>query len=253
MTDSTTTISGIQPVPSRIRSIGKEVGIGTTAPYYCTLRGILKFDHPQDAPNCVYNELVAMRLGVCLGAPIAMGTLVAAERGEGFVSLMVGATNFSLPDLDEALWGKASLAFPNHAASLIAFDIFIGNIDRRDNLKVDVKRPNMQFFAAFDHSHCLLDANLDPEKSLELLQSSDPMLNEHPFFKAPGVTLERVMAHAERISKLSEEVIFNTCVFGEVFRRVTLEQQESLAEALCQRRLALPNIIRDNASMIVSR
>lgn len=242
----------MQPVPSRIRSIGKEVGTGTTVPYYCSLRGILKFDHPQDAPNCVYNELVAMRLGVCLGAPIAMGTLVAAERGEGFVSLMVGATNFTLPDLDKALWGSAAKKFPVHAASLLAFDIFIGNIDRRDNLKVDMKRPGMQFFAAFDHSHCLLDADLDYEMSLKLLGSNDLMLNEHPFFKAPGMTFEQVFHCAQRISKLPEEMIVNSCVFGEKFRSVTLDQQEMLAEALLHRRKVLPKIIRDNKRTIFS-
>lgn len=241
---------GLQPVPSRIRSVGREVGHGATVPYHCTLRGILKFDHPQDAPNCVYNELVAMRLGVCLGAPIAMGTLVAAERGEGFVSLMVGATNFTLPDLDSGLRESAAKKFPLHAASLLAFDIFIGNIDRECNLKVDMKRPGMQFFAAFDHSHCLLDNNLDTEISLRDLGSSELILNEHPFFKTSGVTFEQTLICAQQISKLPEEMIVNSCVFGEKFRCVTLDQQERLAEALLHRRKVLPKIIRDNKRML---
>jgi hypothetical protein len=252
MTESTTSTTGLQPVPSRIRSIGKEVGTGSTAPCFCSLHGILKFDHPQEAPNCVYNELVAMRLGVCVGAPIAMGTMVAAERGEGFVSLMIGATNFTLPDLDSALWAKASTTFPSHATALLTFDIFIGNNDRSGNLKVDMKRPGMKFFAAFDHSHCLLDANLDYENSLNQLNSNDLMLTEHPFFKAPGVTFRQAILYAERIAKLSDEIIFNCCVFGEKFRGVSLEQQESLAKALTYRRKNLPKIIRDNKKTIFS-
>lgn len=67
---------------------------------------VLKFDHQKEAPNGVYNELVAMRLGVCVGAPIAMGTMVAAERYEGFVSRMIVATNFTMQNLDELLWAK---------------------------------------------------------------------------------------------------------------------------------------------------
>ena len=242
----------MQPVPSRIRSVGKEVGHGGTVPYYCTLRGILKFDHPNDAPNCVYNELVAMRLGICLGAPVTMGTLVAAERGEAFVSLMVGSTNFTLPDLDSGLRESASKKFPLHASTLLAFDIFIGNIDRDSNLKVDMKRPGMQFFAAFDHSHCLLDCNLDVEVSLRELGSNDLILNEHPFIMTAGVTFSQTMKVAERISKLPEEVIVNSCVFGEKFRCVTVDQQERLADSLLQRRKVLPKIIRDNKHNLFS-
>lgn len=193
-----------------------------------------------------------MRLGICLGAPVAMGTLVAAERGEGFVSLMVGATNFTLPDLDRGLRAIAAKKFPLHAASLLAFDIFIGNIDRECNLKVDIKRPGMQFFAAFDHSHCLLDANLDIDESLELLGSEDLMLNEHPFFHTASVTFDKTYQVAGRISKIPEEMIVNSCVFGEQFRSVTLDQQERLAEALLFRRKVLPKMIRDNKSIIFS-
>ncbi len=242
----------MQPVPSRIRSVGKGVGHGSTVPYYCTLRGILKFDHPQEAPNCVYNELVAMRLGVCLGAPIAMGTLVAAERGEAFVSLMVGATNFTLPDLDSGMRESASKKFPLHAATLLAFDIFIGNIDRECNLKVDMKRPGMQIFSAFDHSHSLLDSSLDVEASLKELGSNALILGGHPFIKTAGVTFAETLQVAERISKLPEEMIFNACVFGEKFRCVTVDQQERLAEALLHRRKVLPKIIRDNKRELFS-
>ena len=137
--------TGLQPVSVRIRSLGGEVKDGITAPYFCTLSGILKFDASTEAPNCVYDEMVAMRLGICVGAPVASGALVVAERGEGFVSLMVGARNFRLPDLDQEFWADAATAFPNHAALLLAFDIFIGNGDRRSNIKADIKRKNLQF------------------------------------------------------------------------------------------------------------
>lgn len=245
--------TGLQPVSVRIRSLGGEVKDGITAPYFCTLSGILKFDASTEAPNCVYDEMVAMRLGICVGAPVASGALVVAERGEGFVSLMVGARNFRLPDLDQEFWADAATAFPNHAALLLAFDIFIGNGDRRSNIKADIKRKNLQFFAGFDHSHCLLDAVLDVEESIERLASGDLILQEHPFFKVPGLARERVGYYVDRISNMSDDSIVSACVFGEVFRRVTVDQQERLAEALCSRRDALRNTVANNSATIFAQ
>jgi hypothetical protein len=237
---------GLQPVPIRIRRIGKEVGEGSTAPYHCTLSGVLKFDSSSDAPNCVYDELVAMRLGVTLGAPVAAGALVAAERGDGFASLMVGAVNFKLPDLLNSQWKEAAEAFPNHAASLLAFDIFIGNIDRANNLKADMRRKNMNFFAGFDHSHCLLDCVLDVDKSLSLLGSDDLILTEHPFFQQSPIKIARVKEYVTRIQELPDSVIRSACMLGNIFRRVTVDEQEALADALCIRRDRLLEIVEKN-------
>jgi hypothetical protein len=78
------------------------------------------------------------------------------------------------------------------------------------------------------------------------------MLNEHPFFKTASVTIDKTFQVASRIAKLPEEMIVNSCVFGEQFRSVTLDQQERLAEALLIRRKVLPKIIRDNRSTIFS-
>lgn len=251
MTKDTTQVpAGLPPVSVRIRSLGREVGAGVTTPYFCTLSGILKFDYPDEAPNCVYNELVAMRLGCCVGAPVASGALVSAERGEGFVSLMIGARNFKLPDLDVEFRTDAVRAFPNHAASLLAFDIFIGNMDRGSNLKADIKRKNLQFFSGFDHSHCLLDTTLDLDQSIELLGSDALILQEHPFFKVVGLSPGRVDYYVEKIANLSDDSILSACVFGEVFRRVTMDQQERLAEALCRRKDLLPEIVRNHRDII---
>ncbi len=241
---------GLQPVPIRIRNIGKEVGEGSTAPYYCTLRGVLKFDSSSDAPNCVYDELVAMRLGLIVGAPIAAGALVAAERGDGFASLMVGAVNFALPDLLDSQWREAAEAFPNHAASLVAFDIFIGNVDRAGNLKADMRRKNMNFFAGFDHSHCLLDCTLEPGDSLDWLGSDALIVEEHPFFQQAPIKIARVKQYVKRIQELPDSVIRSACMLGDIFRRVSVDEQEALADALCTRRDRLLSIVEDNKSKI---
>lgn len=235
---------GLQPVPVRLRRLGKEVGAGSTAPYFCTVGGILKFDSVTDAPHCVYDELVAMRLGIALGAPVAMGALVAAERGEGFVSLMIGASHFRLPDLHESQWREAAAAFPNHAASLLAFDIFIGNIDRASNLKVDMRRKSLNFFAAFDHSHCLLDRDLNIRQSLAELASDELLVDEHPFFRQPDIREKHVMDYVRRIGELPESLIRTACVLGEPLRQVSVEIQEALAEALCHRKKRLRHIVK---------
>lgn len=243
---------GLPPIPYRIRSIGNEVGEGATAPYYCTIGGVLKFDSTEHAPNCVYNELVAMRLGTCLGAPVASGALVAAERGEGFVSLRLGARNFQLPNIHEQQWAEAVRAFPNHAASLVAFDILIGNFDRKNNMKADLKRKGFNLFAGFDHSHCLLDITLDrsPEKSLEILESDALIVEEHPFYKTRDLYTFRLAEYVERIGEIPDSVIDSCCVLGDDFRKVTRDHQERLAGALNKRKRLLKQIVSTNSKII---
>lgn len=51
MTIQTRAPKGLQPVPVRITSHGREAGKGATSPYYCTLDGVLKYDDSADAPN----------------------------------------------------------------------------------------------------------------------------------------------------------------------------------------------------------
>lgn len=243
----------LQPVPIRVRSIGKEVGEGSTAPYYCTLRGVLKFDSTESAPNCVYDELVAMRIGLALGVPIATGALVAAERGEGFASLMLGTVNFKLPNLLDTQWREAASAFPNHAASLLAFDLFIGNIDRSSNLKADIRRRNMNFFAGFDHSHSLLDCKTTVETSLAALNDYSLIVVEHPFYQQRSLFPYRLQEYVQRIQELPDSVIRRACILGDTFRLVTTDIQEELAEALCSRKTILGEIVEDHKATIFVR
>ena len=52
---------------------------------------------------------------------------------------------------------------------------------------------------------------------------------------------------------MSDDSIVSACVFGEVFRRVTVDQQERLAEALCSRRDALRNTVANNSATIFAQ
>lgn len=141
-----------------------------------------------------------------------MPRCLSAERGEGYVSLMIGAVNFTLPDIHEHQWSEAAAAFPNHAATLLAYDIFIGNIDRANNLKVDMRRRSLNFFAGFDHSHCLLDIHTEAQESLAELSSDGLIVTGYPFYQAPAIRMERVANYVERIEELPDSLILTTCM-----------------------------------------
>jgi len=51
----------MKPTPYKIHKVMRQLSTGSTKPYACTIKAILKCDCVE-APHGVYNELVAVRL-----------------------------------------------------------------------------------------------------------------------------------------------------------------------------------------------
>ncbi|MHC1699343.1 MAG: hypothetical protein AB9919_15005 [Geobacteraceae bacterium] len=231
----------------KINTIRSKLTTGVTAPYACTIHAVLKYDG-KESPYNVYNEQVALRLAQTLHIPVADGVLAATAEGPAYASIKVSPID--LPDMSESdrVRKKVANLYPDESAALVVFDILIGNDDRASNIKVTQLTRHIRMFRAFDHSHALLNIEGDPCECIKRLKSSDIIVQFHPFFeKLSNAALERWVA---RIVATEDDYIRECCVFGKTFREVTVEMQQSLADALVWRKTNLAAIISSEINRI---
>lgn len=237
----------MQETPYKIRQILKRRPSGVTEASYCTLDAILKFDGPE-SPHCVYIEHVALRLAQTFHIPVADGALTVAGDGPAYASLEVAAPGIPLPNVLDSQCERIALAYPDEVAALTAFDVLIGNWDRKRNLKASIVTPHIRLFKAFDHSHALLNIREDPDDSIALLASDDLILRFHPFFGlVSGPLLDGWM---DRMAAVDDVLVRECCVFGRPFRAVSEQIQVDLATALSRRKNRLRAILAANAGTV---
>ena len=207
------------------------------------MEAILKFDS-EEAPHCVYNEIVAANLAHALQVPVATGILTITGDGLSFASLALASPGIPLPDLTKTQVSKVVAAYPDEAAELVAFDVLIGNWDRALNIKATLDTPHVRMLRGFDHSHALLGCEREEADSLAALERGDLIVSHHPFFGR--VDSRMVLKQAERISRLTPDALRRCTCFGKPFRDVSQDTQAKLARALINRRKLLPEILEDN-------
>lgn len=233
----------------KIRSIRKKSFPGITAPVSCSLDAILKFDSTE-SPYCVYSELVALRLAQTFHIPVASGVLTTTSSGEAYASIELGSPGLRLPDLLPPQFANAASHYEEESAALVVFDIFIGNWDRGSNIKVSLVTPHLPIFQGFDHEHGLLGVEGAPLKSIERLAQPDLIVRSHPFYEHVSGVL--VTKWADRISQTDDAMIRECCELKRPLRAVTIDMQGKLADALCKRKLNLPQLISSNMMSIRS-
>jgi hypothetical protein len=234
----------------KVRSIRNKKSDSITKPLACSLDAILKFDGI-NSPCCVYNELVALRLAQTIHIPVATGVLTITGAGEAYASIELSSPGLRLADLLESQYAEAAAQYPEKAAALLVFDIFIGNWDRYSNLKVIFVTPHLRLFQAFDHEHALLFVENDPMKSIEALGGMNLLVDPHPFYGKFQRT--PLLKWAERIMEIDDVMIHECCELGRPLGTVTTDMQKSLANALCQRKNNLEQIIKENDDLICAR
>jgi hypothetical protein len=223
-----------------LRRIGKKTPTGITSPVFCSLEAILKRDCP-DSPYCVYSELIAVRLAQTINIPVAAGVLTKTESCEAYASIELASSGSRLPDLSPTQYAKAASQYPHEAAALLVFDIFIGNWDRRGNIKASFLKPHLSLLQGFDHEHALLSIEDDPVKSIQRLGEMDLIVTGHPFI-GQSLFIEKIR-WANRITAIDDALIHECCELKRQLGTVTTEMQKSLADALCKRKRNLRDLI----------
>lgn len=214
----------------------RQLSTGSTKPFACTVNAVLKYDC-EEAPQAVYNELVAVRLAQTLHIPIADGLLTDRDGSDHFASLHIGRSNEKLPPLRDYQIKAVAYRYPDEIAAMTAFDIFIGNRDRHDNVVASLAS-NHRIFGGIDHGMSLLSVEELPAKSLERLRSGKLIVEFHPFYRYVNSTA--LTSWAARIAVADPRDIRECCHCDKAIGSVPIELQEQLAEALLERQKQLP-------------
>lgn len=224
----------------KIKQIKKKIATASmTEPVRGTLDVVLKQDG-DNSPCCVYNEMVALRLAQRLGIPVAMGVPTLGDGGIYFASLIVGGLSINLPDLSRRRMEGVSKRYPNAAAAIFVFDVWILNSDRENNLKANLTSAPTQIIAAIDHEQTLLGVKATPEDSVAALNSME-FPERHPL--ANFVSVSHVQRWTIAIAELSDEAIVNAVVLGHSVGGVHAQTQQRLAQALIERREQIEELV----------
>lgn len=223
---------------------GKATTGSMTDPVRGTLDVVLKQDG-EDSLACVYNELVALRLGQRLGLSLAMGVPSVGDGGTYFASLVVGGLSINLPNITAKQMPKVAERYPLESAGIFVFDVWVLNNDRADNLKANLTESPIHVFAGIDHEQTLLGTQAEMQQSLDALQSL-AIPRPHPLMKY--VKQNHVDYWVNEITQLSNDAIESAAVFGFSIGAVHDRMQKKLASALKARRDDIANLVLQSCS-----
>lgn len=238
--------------------------LSTTGAQDGHLSAILKLDHP-DAQAQVYSELVANRLAMFLGLPIAIG-VPAKETGDTeimrFASLLAHESDKDFYDFtksddraidapDDAPDGifdevghveellQLSKIYPKELSFLAVFDLWIGNADRPLNFKAELSKEDRGIIFAVDHGSSLLACCSNKERSMEYL-SNEEFPSFHPFQKLVNPVFVGQMI--ERISTMPDWAIEAATIYNDNIGNVIISDQYALYEILIDRKKMLSKL-----------
>lgn len=218
------------------------------------LKVIVKNDG-QEAPAQVYSELVANRLSLFLGIPVALG-VAARFKGDAqvgrFASLCAHDDDFvdftadpSDGDSPGDAWSEKHFKvlcdkYPIETSFLAVFDVWIGNCDRAYNLKARMDKDSPGLLFAIDHGSSLLSCSASIPKSMTRLESGD-FPKSHIFTGLVDPVQCGVMV--ERIQNLPEWAMQNAIVCDEAVGSVLPTDQYVLLELLIDRKRKLTKLV----------
>lgn len=225
----------------KITKLGKQASQGSmTEPLRGTLDVVLKQDS-DNSPACVYNELVALRLGQRLGLPLAMGVPSVGDGGTYFASLVIGGLSINLPNISASKMPNVAKRYPKDAAGIFVFDVWTLNNDRTNNLKANLTTTSLHLIAGIDHEQTLLGTKGDIQDSLAALNALDTPLN-HPF---KNLTPDKYVSFwISEIANLSDATIDVAVVLGNSIGGVHERAQKKLAAVLKARRDVLTELVK---------
>lgn len=210
-----------------------------TEPIRGTLDVVLKQDG-ENAPCCVYNEIVALRLAQRIGVPLAMGVPSVGDGGMYFASLVVGGLSINLPDVTRRKMAGVAKRYPSEAAALFVFDVWIHNDDRAENLKANLTANPLPLVAGIDQEKSLLSCAGDLPDSLKAL-TANRAPTRHPF--KGHLEANRIMEWQRATQSVSDEAIDTAIVLGYSVGGVHRASQMLLAQVMKARRDALPELL----------
>lgn len=215
----------------RIVQVGRKLR-GITSPRAGRVSAILKLNGPE-SPSAIYNEIVAVRLGRLLGVPLADGVLGVRNGEHMFASLELAETGLPLPPVRKNQLAEIARRYPDEAAALTLFDIWIGNFDRGLNMRALLASEERRLICGFDHGHALLNVKATIPESLAALSSHETLVPFHPFYGELGYW--RAHHWIDRLAELEPSRVLKCCLVLDPLTGVGSLSQERLATVLSWR------------------
>lgn len=209
---------------------------GTQAVRFAGAKMVAKWDDDGTSPNLVVNEFVATRLAMALGVPVPMGDAARWEDFVAFASAQIELEGVSLPPADMI---ALQAEFPEEAARIYVFDVFILNEDRHEENLLHHPKVGMW---AIDHEKAMgADTVLDPVK---LWTQRDRVLAYHGF-DAAALDKGLVQQEVSRIQSIPEMALRAAADEARVRGLLSSHQGSSLVKFLKHR--------RDNIASLTNR
>ena len=130
--------------------------------------------------------------------------------------------------------------YPNAAAAIFVFDVWILNSDRENNLKANLTTAPTPIVAAIDHEQTLLGVNDDPDVSLAALMAMS-FPERHPL--GDHISAPEVERWTKAVAELSDEAIIDAVVLGQSVGGVHARTQRKLAQALIERQAQIAELV----------
>jgi len=251
-----------------ITGISGANALSTTDAQEGHLGAIVKGDHDA-AQGQIYSELVANRLAMFLGIPVAVGVparsqdaplslrfacLRAAEHGLDMYDFTENDLGDAYPDDDESVVPNGmyrtaghvhamtllSQKYPLEIASVAVFDLWIGNEDRPLNFKAELNNSGRGVMFALDQGSSVLACQPTIDSSLEYLAKPD-FPSFHPFQNLVNAKYCNDMV--EKIISMPDWAILAATSFDDTIGNVTIAEQVAAYEALIQRKLFLSELV----------
>jgi len=217
----------------------RDVGRGITNARYGQVSAIVKEDH-DEAPAQIYCEIVACRLAALVGAPVAIGALVAHDTGLKFASLVLSEVSRRLLIIDSPRVPRALNRYAEECATLAVFDLWIGNTDRLGNVKANLDVHSDRIIVGIDHGAALLNCAETAQKAIDQLGRMDWPRTHCFLSEEGGPWIERAI---ERIERLDPDMILYACDLKASVGSATVMFQVELSEQLTKRRQFLREIV----------
>jgi hypothetical protein len=189
----------------------------------------------------IFNELVAMHLGRCIGLPIPVGIVLEKASKPYYASFKVGIIGVAeLPDGDI---DSAIARLPAMCCGAIVFDAWISNVDRHSkNFWFDEEEGKLFLF---DHGCALL--NRIGVDHLTSTENSLAINSDNNDFMPEIRSLEAIDEWIERIAAIPSEAIHET-VREAATAGVSTEEATQCGTWLVRRRKRLKELFRSGLS-----
>ncbi len=229
----------------QISSITGPNNVSTTGALDGHISAILKTDH-EEAVAQVYSEIVANRLALFLGIPVAIGVPAKLDHEENqirFASLRASESDQTFYDFTEfdtakdanhkVELKKLTAHYPEKISEIAVFDYWIGNQDRELNFKAELSKTDRGIIFVVDHGNSLLSCNGSITNSINSLANSN-----FPSFHFFDCYINKHYANImiEKITQIPDWALENAVVINDVVGSVTVADQYALYEALITRK-----------------